>query len=205
MYIYIFHGVWHFNLCTDPGQHSYRECMVRRSFFYYQHADIGQPPFPPLPSPPRLTVTRLTTLTEPESWRKKVLLGCGVVLRSLWVVVKMRTNVTVARLVYTKWYQISCMSVFALVLKLFCLASCPAGSTRGSWTEKAPVRQVRSATPNPAPPSPGWPMSAQRIKKGSPVCCGVGSLTKQCIVLGKNWYQVKPWRQLICRTWMKST
>ena len=73
-----------------------------RSFFYYQHADIGQPPSPPPPSPPRLTVTRLTTLTGPESWRKKVLLGCGAVLPSLRVAVKMRTNITVARLVYTK-------------------------------------------------------------------------------------------------------
>ena len=56
----------------------------------------------PPPSPPRLTVTRLTTLTGPESWRKSVLLGCGTVLPSLRVAVKMRINITVARLVYTK-------------------------------------------------------------------------------------------------------
>ena len=54
---------------------------------------------------------------------------------------------------------------FCMVLKHFCLASCPAGAAWGPWFKKPPVRQVRSATP--LPPSPPWLTDvSQRTKKG---------------------------------------
>ena len=76
--------------------------FIWRSFFITKRLTSVSHPFPPPPSPPRLTVTRLTTLTGPEVLEKKKNLRCGAVLPSLRKAVKMHTNITVVRLVYTK-------------------------------------------------------------------------------------------------------
>ena len=72
--------------------------MKGSSCYQYQSADIGHQPLTLPAPPPRMTVSSVTIPVQ----EKKSIAGLRTVLPSLRVAEQMHTNVTVARLVYTK-------------------------------------------------------------------------------------------------------